>query len=73
VQGASNEIQDANARHLLLTVAIVVVEQAAEHGEKALGKIFPALLQYRLREDISEDEDESINDEDGWVAESALI
>jgi hypothetical protein len=54
-------------------VAIVVVEQAAEHGEKALGKIFPALLQYRLREDISEDEDESINDEDGWVAESALI
>ncbi|KAG6582889.1 TATA-box-binding protein [Phytophthora cinnamomi] len=27
-------------------------------GEKALGKIFPALLQYRLRGDISSDEDE---------------
>ncbi|GMG14631.1 unnamed protein product [Phytophthora fragariaefolia] len=36
--------------------------QSPRDGEKALGKIFPALLQYRLRDDISE-EDES-DDED---------
>ncbi|OWZ21965.1 TATA-box-binding protein [Phytophthora megakarya] len=44
-------------------------------GEKALGTIYPVLLEYRLRDggsDDDDDEDESLN-EDGWVAQSALI
>ncbi|KAL4147572.1 hypothetical protein PRNP1_011328 [Phytophthora ramorum] len=57
-------------------IVITGCESPAE-GEKALGKIFPALLQYRLREDSSDDEDEqedeSMSDEDRWVAESAPI
>ncbi|KAL3672654.1 hypothetical protein V7S43_001949 [Phytophthora oleae] len=43
-------------------------------GEKALGKIYPVLLEYRLRDEDSDD-DESMNgdDEDNWVAQSAII
>ncbi|EGZ09615.1 hypothetical protein PHYSODRAFT_522103 [Phytophthora sojae] len=38
-------------------IVITGCESPAQ-GEKALGKIFPVLLQYRLRDDISSDEDE---------------
>ncbi|KAE9006059.1 hypothetical protein PR003_g17029 [Phytophthora rubi] len=39
-------------------IVITGCEVCAADGEKALGKIFPVLLQYRLREDTSSDEDE---------------